>query len=368
MEPRSALVERFSTLDDPRIDRAKRHKLVDVIAIVVVGVVCGAETWDEIEIIAESKELWLRGFLELPNGIPSHDTLARVFARMSPAEFERRFSEWMNEIASLTEGEVVAIDGKCLRRTGTKLKCNSAVHMVSAWATGNCVVLGSRKVDCTSNEITAIPKLLDALELKGSVVTIDAIGCQKEIAEKIVEKGADYVLGLKGNQDKAFQATVAAFEEDSGYRESTETIDVGHGRIDLRVCRTLPAEAVLELAAWPTCKSVAMVIATRETEGKTSNERRYYLSSLAPDPDKIGAAIRAHWGIENSLHWVLDVQMNEDQSRARAGDSAENLAVVRRVAVGLLRREKTFRGGTRKKGWKCMASNEYLGKVLFGAD
>lgn len=365
--PPRSLVEHFSVMKDPRIERSRRHKLIDIVVIGVIGALCGGESWEDVQMIAEEKESWLRQFLELPNGIPSHDTISRVFARLSAREFELCFSDWMKDTAKLTEGEVIAIDGKRLRRSFDKASGKAAIHMVSAWATTNGVVLGQVKVDDKSNEITAIPKLLTVLGIKGCIVTIDAMGCQKDIATKIIDKEADYVFGLKGNQGGTLGAVEMHFDTTKAILDSVTTTDGDHGRIETRQYQVVEAHLIPELAGWPGCQSAAMVTSTREIGDKKSTESRYYISSLPPVATSLAKAIRGHWGIENSLHWVLDVEFDEDRSRVRLGEAPENLAVVRHVAINLLKREKSMKGSTGKKRLKCCMSNNYLGKVLFGA-
>jgi predicted transposase YbfD/YdcC len=362
-----SLIEHFKDIRDPRISRSKRHKLIDIVVIVIVGVICGANSWDDIEMVAEEKHEWLKTFLQLPNGIPSHDTIARVFSRISAQQFEICFSLWMKATAILTEGQVVAIDGKRLRGSFDKGSDKSAIHMVSAWATEYGVVLGQVKVDTKSNEITAIPKLLEVLELSGCIVTTDAMGCQKTIGAQIIAKGADYVFGLKGNQGNTLGAVEMKFDTKNPEFETLTTTDGDHGRIETRNYKVIAANEVPELTAWPGCKSAVMVTSTRETKEKTTTESRYYISSLAPNVATLAKAIRGHWGIENSLHYVLDVTFKEDHSRVRTGEAPENLAVVRHVAINLLKQEKSFKGSLPKKRLKCCMSNEYLGKVLFGA-
>ena len=368
MDGPRTLVEHFSTVVDPRIDRAKRHILIDVIVVAIVGTICGADGWEDIEMIANEKEDWLRSFLQLPNGIPSHDTIARTFARISPQGFNECFVAWTNDVADLTAGEVVAIDGKTLRRSFDRAADKAAIHMVSAWAVGNGMVLGQLKVNEKTNEITAIPKLLDLLSIAGCIVTIDAMGCQKAIAAKVLEKKADYVFGLKANQNDALDAVKLYFDTTSPAQDSShQTTDGGHGRIEVRDYRVASALLVPELSEWPGCKAIIEVTAQREQSGKTSCETRYYLSSLSPDARNLAHAIRSHWGIENSLHWVLDVEFDEDRNRVRKDFAPENLAVLRHVAINLLRKEKTFRGGAGKKRLKCCLSNLYLARVLAGA-
>jgi len=365
MNAPASMIKHFLTVHDPRINRTKEHKLIDVLVIAVVGVICGAETWDAVELVAKSKLAWLKQYLELKNGIPSHDTIGRVMSRVAPLQLERAFAAWMSDVAELSNGEVVAIDGKTLRRSFDKRNDKPAIHMVSAWATKNGVVLGQAKVDEKSNEITAIPKLLELLNLKGCVVTIDAMGCQTEIAQKIIDQKADYVFGLKGNQGNTLKAVADYFEGKGEKLKPVATSEKGHGREETRSCKAASASAIPALAKWPGCSSAAAITSTRTINGKTTTETRYFLSSLKPGAKTIMHAIRAHWGIENKLHWVLDAQFNEDQSRIRSLDAPENLAVMRHTALNLLRKETTFKGSMKMKRLRCSLSNDYLKKVLF---
>ncbi len=367
-----ALLDHFATLPDPRIARHRWHQLSDILVIAVCAVLCGAESYPAIEDFGHEREGWLRQFLELPAGIPSHDTFNRVLRLLDPVEFQACFLQWMQAVAEATAGAVVAIDGKALRRSFAKGTGKRAIHMVSAWATTNGVVLGQRKVDTKSNEITAIPELLDLLALKGCIVTIDAMGCQRAIAQKIVEQGADYVLALKGNQPTLEQRVVRFFmtgpeaeahRTQSDYHEQTEQ---GHGRVETR-CAWISADldAELRAAAWPGLQSIGMVEATRTLGGKTSVEQRFYLSSLPPDAEQFAQAVRKHWGIENQLHWSLDVTFREDQSRLRTGHGAENFAVLRHITLNLLRQEPSMKSLPRKR-LACALNPDYLLKVLLG--
>lgn len=366
------LLDHFATLSDPRIARHRWHKLSDILVIAVCAVLCGAESYPAIEDFGVEREEWLRRFLELPEGIPSHDTFNRVLRLLDPVEFQRCFLQWMQAVAAVTAGEVVAIDGKALRRSFAKGTGKRAIHMVSAWASENGVVLGQRKVDTKSNEITAIPELLDLLVLKGCIVTIDAMGCQRTIAQRIIEQGADYVLALKGNQPTLEQAVERFFRSgqdaeahctQSDYYEQTER---GHGREETRrAWVSADLEAELQALAWPGLQSIGMVEATRTVGGKTSLEQRFYLSSLSPDAEQFARAVRKHWGIENQLHWSLDVTFREDQSRLRTGHGAENFAVLRHMALNLLRQEPSSKSLPRKR-LACALNPDYLLKVLLG--
>jgi len=367
-----ALLEHFTSVPDPRIERHRWHKLSDILVIAVCAVLSGAESYPAIEDFGTERETWLRQFLELPAGIPSHDTFNRVLRLLDPVELQSCFLRWMQAVAEVTDGEVVAIDGKALRRSVAKGSAKRAIHMVSAWATANGVVLGQRKVDTKSNEITAIPALLALLALKGCIVTIDAMGCQRDIAQKIVEQGADYVLALKGNQPTLEQAVkrffltgpeAEAHWSQSDYQEHRER---GHGRVETRrawISADLDAE--LRAAAWPGLQSIGLVEATRTVGGETSVEQRFYLSSLPPQADEFAQAVRKHWGIENQLHWTLDVTFREDQSRLRTGYGAENFAVLRHIALNLLRQEPSAKSLPRKR-LACALNPDYLLKVLLG--
>jgi predicted transposase YbfD/YdcC len=367
-----ALLDHFADVPDPRIARHRWHKLSDILVIAVCAVLCGAESYPAIEDFGHERAEWLKQFLELPEGIPSHDTFNRVLRLLDPVQFQACFLRWMHAVAEVTAGEIVAIDGKALRRSFAKGTGKRAIPMVSAWASENGAVLGQRKVDTKSNEITAIPELLDLLALNGCIVTIDAMGCQRTIAQKIVDQGADYVLALKGNQPTLEQAVerffvtgpeAEAHRTQSDYHEQTEQ---RHGRVETR-CAWISAdlEAELSAIAWPGLQSIGMVEATRTLGGKTSVEQRFYLSSLPPEAEQFAQAVRKHWGIENQLHWSLDVTFREDLSRLRAGHGAENFAVLRHIALNLLRQEPSAKSLPRKR-LACALNPDYLLKVLLG--
>src|SRR5437588_2899301 len=313
------LVEHFSSITDPRIDRTKRHKLIDILVIAICATICGADGWEEFELFGQSKLEWFKSFLELPNDIPSDDTFRRVFGRIDPRQFQHCFLEWIREVAELTQGQIVAIDGKQSRRSYDRATGKTAIRMVSAWASENQMVLGQMKVEAKSNEITAIPELLSMLEVTGCIVTIDAMGCQKEIAARIVEKEADYVLSLKANQATLYEDAVQYFDwalEDKFKQivyTSYETTDGEHGRIEVRrYYATSDIEWLNQKADWQGLQSIAMVESERTVLGQeTSKERRYYISSLSASAKQLGQAIRSHWSIENSLHWVLDIGFRE---------------------------------------------------------
>ncbi len=374
MPPPSAtpsLLEYFADLPDPRLERCKLHALLDIIAIAILATICGAEHFTEMEEFGHAKEAWLRTFLELNNGIPSHDTFARVFARLKPAAFEQRFVQWIQAVRTQTAGEVVAIDGKTARRSHNHAASTSALELVSAWATRNRLVLGQVKVAAASNEITAVPELLRLLALDGCIVTVDALNTQKETAAEIRQQQADYVLALKKNHPTLYAEVVEFFQavrEDRTFNftiRTTETVDGEHGRIETRRYWSVNAPDWLSgFADWRDLKSLILVEATREIKAKRTTERRYYLSSLVPDAERAAYAVRSHWGIENSLHWVLDVVFHEDDSRVRVGHAPENLALVRKITHNLLQQEPTLKRGVKTKRFKAALDEAYLLKVL----
>ncbi len=364
--PTASILQHFSNIEDPRINRQKRHELPDIFFIALSAVICGADNWVAIEEFGKAKEDWFTEQLGLTHGIPSHDTFGDVFAAIDTEQFSECFSSWVADLARLTEGEVIAIDGKCLRRSVDKASKKAAIHMVSAWAQHNSLVLGQVKVDDKSNEITAIPKLLSRLDIAGAVVTIDAMGCQKKIAQQIIQQEGDYVLSLKGNQGSLHDDVVIYFTSPLSPEPALQTVDGGHGRVETRTVRATDDISWLkERHPWPGLKSIIAVTATRELGNKASEETRYFLSSLrADDPSKLEHAVRAHWAIENNLHWVLDVAFDEDSSRARKGHSAANFAVIRHIALNLIKSEKTSKVGVKTKRLKAGWDNAYLLRVI----
>jgi predicted transposase YbfD/YdcC len=364
--------EYFAEVSDPRVDRTKLHLLMDILVIAICAVICGADTWVELEAYGRAKEQWLRGFLRLPHGIPSHDTFARVLARLKPEELQQGFLRWMQAVSKVTQGEVVAIDGKTLRRSFARATGKGAIPMVSAWASANRVVLGQQKVDEKSNEITAIPALLRLLDLKGCIVTIDAMGCQKAIARTIVEQEADYVLTLKANHGRLYEE-VQRFFARAQQRQFVDvphqyyhTLDGQHGRVEERRYWVVSAlSGFSETQDWLGLQSLGMVERQRTGAGKTTVEVHYYLTSLAGSGQQFGEAVRTHWSVENGLHWVLDVAFQEDQSRLRRDHAAENFAVLRHLALSLLRQELTCSNGIKVKRLKAAWDDQYLTRVLF---
>ena len=375
-QPVAFIEHHFSDLEDPRIDRTKLHKLLDIVVIAICAVICGADTWVEVESFGRAKQHWLAAFLELPNGIPSHDTFGRVFGALDPDQFRTCFLNWITAVSEITQGQVIAIDGKTLRRSHDKILGKGAIVMVSAWATANHLVLGQVKVDDKSNEITAIPELLKALEISGCIITIDAMGCQKEIAAEIVNQEADYVLALKENHGRLYEDVKLLFDdlEESSFRaykyDNHRTVNKGHGRIEVRRCWTISDPELLRYlrgaTEWEKLQSVVKVQAERRVDQDRSVEDRYYLSSLAGDAEKTLAATRTHWRIENSLHWVLDIAFREDESRIRKEHGAQNFAILRHIAINLLKQDKTAKMGVKAKRLRAGWDEVYLLKVLSG--
>jgi predicted transposase YbfD/YdcC len=370
--PVATMTEHFGRVEDPRIDRTKLHKLIDIIVIAICAAVCGTDGWVGVETFGDSKADWLGQFLELPNGIPSHDTFGRVFRRVDPEQFRHSFMNWIRAVAKVTDGQVIALDGKQLRRSHDKELGKDAIYMVSAWATANHLVLGQTKVDEKSNEITALPKLLQVLELSGCIVTVDAIGSQKKIAHTIRAQGGDYVLPIKGNQAGLFEDIHDLFQyaESIDFRDCDyyKTVDKGHGRIEVRECWTISHADYLpylrNLDKWQDLRTIAMIKAKRQTPEETTIEVRYFISSLPSQAERILGAARTYWGIENGLHWVLDVAFREDDCRIRKGYGAQNFAVLRRIALNLPKQEQTAKCGIKNKRLRAGWDQAYLFKVL----
>src|SRR4051794_18433256 len=366
------LAQYLGAIEDPRCPGKVGHRLLDILVIAVCAVVACAESWCDIALYGRSKLAWLRTFLELPNGIPSHDTFRRVFMLIDPDAFEAGFTAWVGSLVAGFEREVVAIDGKTLRRSFDHGREQSPLHLVSAWACEQRLVLGQRCVDGKSNEITAVPELLDQLALKNSIVALDARGCQTAIAEKILARGGDYLLTLKGNHPLAHAAVVQHFKEHcfrrgAPGRASYDAFDETHGRlVRRRVFASTKAAALEALSAWPGLRTVLAVETIRSVKGtdKVESEIRYFLSSCADDPTTLGAAIRTHWSIENALHWVLDVTFREDDSRVRDCRAARNLALLRKIALNLVGRDRSTKASVRAKRKKAAWNDGYMFQLL----
>ncbi len=378
MEPSAvlALTQHFAALEDPRVERTRLHSLETIVTIAICAVICGAETWDEIAEFGEAKADWLATFLDLPHGIPSHDTFNRVFAALDPVQFRACFLRWMRAVATALPAQVVALDGKTVRRSHDRRAGKAAIHMVSAWASANRLVLAQVKTDEKSNEITALPDLLRCLALGGCIVTLDAMGCQRQIARQIREQDADYVLALKDNQGTLAEDVRESFARarEDGFagigHDAAVAVDKGHGRIETRRAWVLTDRDVLAWLhdghAWPGLAAIGMVEAERRIGTQRSVETRYYLLSAPLSARAFGDAVRSHWGIENQVHWVLDMAFREDHSRIRQGAAAENVVVLRHIALNLLKQQPTKRLSVKAKRLKAGWDNGYLLQILRG--
>jgi predicted transposase YbfD/YdcC len=368
------IIEHFRDIEDPRIERNKRHLILDIIIVTICAVVCGCETWEDIEMYGKEKQQWLSKFLKLPNGIPSHDTIRRLFIRLNPEKLQECFLSWVQSIRDMSQGEIIAIDGKTVRRSHDRYSGKGPLHMINAWAHNNRLVLGQMKTDEHSNEITAIPELLRLLQVKGCIVTLDAIGCQKEIANQIIEREADYVLAVKANQQSLHEEIKWFFDEIDVAKDQAEglidyhkNVDKDHGRIEIReyMCSSEIDWLKQFMKNWKGVRSIAMVQAKRIIGDTESEEQRYYLSSLPADAELLGKAIRSHWGIENSVHWVMDMVFREDESRMRKGHSPENFAILRRIALNLVKRDTTSKFSLKARRKAAGWNNDYLERLLF---
>jgi len=366
--PHLSLIAHFENLKDPRLQRTRLHQLTDILVISICTLLCGGESFNDMEEFGECKRDWFKKFLKLPNGIPSHDTFNRLFQALDPKAFVECFIAWTQSLRAAVDEEIVAMDGKALRRALNRGQ--SPPVMISAWARENGLVLGQLQVSDKSNEITAVPELLRALELAGCIVTLDAMGCQKNIAKEIIEADANYVLALKGNQTKAHQE-IKSYLDDAIDRQAKElvrheTLEKDHGRFEQRIYwQSDQLGWFADRGKWEGLQSVAVVEHHRQVgEEPATIERRYYLSSLPVDAPRLARAIRGHWSVENSCHWSLDVSMGEDQSRARTGYAAENLASLRRLALNLLKSEKTRKRGIKGKQKSASWDHSYLLQLL----
>jgi predicted transposase YbfD/YdcC len=366
----------FGGLADPRRSYLNDHPLMNILTIALCAIIAGAEGWTDIENFGKQKHSWLSQFLDLKNGIPSHDTFGRVFARLDPVCFGESFLSWVKAVFEVTNGQVIAIDGKQLRRSHDKTLGKKAITMVSAWATANHLVLGQMKVKGKSNEITAIPTLLAILDLSGCIVTIDAIGCQTEIVQQIVNQGGDYLLPVKENQKQLYEDIKLFFQlaEQNEFAKVEHTYhrtaDNNHGRLEIRRCWAISGEDSLAFLRsdkqWPRLKCLVMMQTERHSQRKVYHQTSYFITSLPNDARAILAAKRAHWGIENRLHWVLDVAFREDDSRVRQGHADQNLAILRHMALNLLKQEKCAKGGIKAKRLQAAWNEDYLFKILTG--
>jgi len=371
----SSFQDHFAALSDPRSAHApnQRHELIDILVIAVCAVICGADGWEDIEEYGKAQAEWLAQVLDLPHGIPGHDTFRRVLSRLDPEELTECFIAWTGALSDLCGGDIVAIDGKTLRHSFDRAASKTAIHMVSAWANANRLVLGQVKVDDKSNEITAIPKLIKMLDLAGATVTIDAMGCQKEIAKVITDQEADYVLALKENHPTLYDDVTLFFEDGKATdfaeidHEYHETVDGDHGRIETRrYWITSDIEWLGAKASWSNLQSIGMVESCREMGDKVASERRYFLTSVPCDGVRFAQAVRQHWGIENSLHWVLDVSFDEDACRIRKDKGAQTFSVLRHIALNLLRRESSHKRGIKARRKRAGWDRGYLLRVLTG--
>ena len=374
-QPAADLLHHFGHLTDPRIERTKEHKLIDIVVIAICAIIAGADGWVAVETFGRAKEKWLRTFLELPNGIPSHDTFGRVFGLLDPAAFEHAFGQWVASARTRLAGQIIALDGKTLRRSHDRYLGKNAIHMVSAWATAQRLVLGQRKIDDKSNEISALPELLQVLALEGCIVTIDALGCQTEIADTIIQRGADYVLAVKENQGNLYEdvedlfagADEVAFRDVPHDFEREVTKD--HGRLEIRECWVVSDPEYLayvrRVEAWKNLRSIVRICTeVRHEQTTRSRETRYFISSRVDSAQAMINAVRGHWGIENDLHWVLDVTFREDDSRVRKDHAPENFAVLRHIALNVLNRARTGKDSIKTMRLRAAWDENFLANLL----
>lgn len=377
-EAAAATIEaHFGHIEDPRVDYLIIHPFINIMTIALCAIIAGADTWADVARFGKSKQSWLGEFLNLEKGTPSHDTFSTLFARLNPDQLKSSFISWAQTIHQRISGEVVAVDGKKLRHSFDNATKEPMITMVGAWATEAELVLGQEKVANGHNEIPAIKELLPLLDIAGCIVTIDAIGCQQDITEQIIEQDADYLLAVKGNQenlhdDIAFFFDLAEQNEFSRVNHTyARTVNKGHGRVEIRQCWAIDGEESLQFLrnhqAWSGLQTIVRIQSERHIDDQVSAQTRYFISSLDNDAEQILAAKRAHWGIENRLHWVLDIAFREDDARIRVGHGAENMAILRHMAVNLLKQEKTGKGGIKAKRLQAAWDNKYLAKVLSGS-
>lgn len=370
-----SFLQHFCTLKDPRLTthRNKRHLLLEILALTILAVLCGAESWVDVEHFGRAKKDWLKTFLELPGGIPSHDTIGRVFALLAPEQLQHCFIAWINSLIMAKEGEIVAIDGKTLRRSHDKSRSRRALHMMSAWAVKQRVVLGQIRKESDSNEAEAIPQLLEILDLKGTTVTIDAAGCYKNIAQRIISQEADYVLALKANQGKLYDTVndLFTYAQQNHFKhiahEHWEEMEKDHGRIETRRYDLIEQGEDPRYPngiRWPGLKGVGRVTSTRQIGDQITEEVRFFITSFGQNIQRFAEAVRGHWNVEIQLHWSLDVSFQEDLCRVRVGHSAENFAVIRRIALNMLKSERSAKIGIAAKRKKAGWDESYLTQVV----
>jgi predicted transposase YbfD/YdcC len=368
-----SLVKHFQDIPDPRVERPKKHQLLDVLVIAILAIIAGSKGWEDIENYGLSKQKWLEEFLALPNGIPSDDTFRRVFEFINPEKLNHCFQRWVGTLVNKMGGEIVPIDGKTIRGSYDRSQGKSALHMLSAWATEQRLVLAQLKVADKSNEITAIPALLELLDLSGCIVTIDAMGTQTEIAQKIIDRRADYVLALKANHPTLYRQIKGWFESAQAQHFAgvdvsyDERIEKAHHRTEIRKVWAVPVAAlgaIYQPQTWAGLKSVVMVVRVRHLWNKTTREVQFYLTSLIHNAQLLARAIRKHWGIENEAHWTLDVTFSEDACRIRSFHSPQNFALLRRIALNVLNREQTYKRSLTQKSKRAAMDNDYMLMVL----
>lgn len=358
------LLEYFSNIEDPRIDRCKEHLLEDILLLAIIAVICGCESWETIEEFGNSKKEFLKDYLKIPNGIPSHDTIERLFKRIDSKAFAKSFMDWTGSMRAKVEGEFLNVDGKTLRGSKDEGNGKYAIHLVSAWSHQNRLILGQVKTTGKSNEIAAVKELITLLDIKGAVITADAMSCQKDIVKQICDKEGDYIIAIKDNQKNLKEAIEFEFKTQSKI-SIHETLEKDHGRIETRICEVIDSlEEIENKEEWTNLKSIIKITSIREIKNVITKEERFYISSLSQTSNYFNIAIRNHWAVENNLHWVLDVQFNEDESRKRMDNAAENFAIVRRFALTKITLAPLKRYGVYNRRLIASWNDEYLTKVL----